>query len=377
MPKASQKEINHRPVHICFFLGSVSGQGGTERVTTLIANGLAERGYQVSLLSLWSGHEPAFPVDDRIQLAEIFDQSHKFRWKYTTIVRRLRRFLKENQIDVLISADVILVFYAIPACARTEVRHIAWEHFNFLADLKKRHRKLARRLAARFADAVVLLTRQDLHLWKPHVHRQAKLIAIPNPVTFPLISVEERSWDHKLAIAVGRLTYQKGFDRLIRGWQDIAAAAPDWQLHLIGAGEDQAALEQQIRDAGLEQVVKIIPFDQHIDAYYRKASIFCLPSRFEGLPMVLLEAQAFALPSVCFDCYTGPADVIEEGKNGFLVEEGDLPGFARRLLALIEDETRRKQMGLAALAMAGRFEKTTVIDQWDALLYRTNGLTSS
>jgi glycosyltransferase involved in cell wall biosynthesis len=374
MPQVSREEINHRPVNVCFFLGSVSGQGGTERVTTLIANGLSERGYKVSLLSLWNGHQPAFAVDHRVRLAEIFDKPRKFRWKYTTIVRRLRRFMQENRIDVLISADVILVFYAIPACARTPVRHIAWEHFNFLADLKKGPRKLSRRLAARYADAVVLLTRQDLRLWKPHVSRRAKLMAIPNPVTFPRIGAEERSWDHKLVIAVGRLTYQKGFDLLIRGWQQIAEAAPDWQLYLIGGGEDQPMLETQIRDGRLDEVIKIIPFDEHIDRYYRKASIFCLPSRFEGLPMVLLEAQAFALPSVCFNCYTGPADVIEDGKNGFLVEEGNVPALAEKLLALIRDETRRKQMGLAARSMAGRFERNTVIDQWDALLSGMNDL---
>lgn len=353
---------------IVFFVGSIGERGGTERVATLIANGLSRRGYEISIISLWGGLSSGYPLEPEISLHELFRKSRKFKWKYFEIVRGLRKYLKERKADVLISTDTILALYSVPACAGRKVTKIAWEHFNFYADLQMKARKFARYFAARMVDAIVVLTREDLATWKKKVSGRARIISIVNPITFPPIQAEDRSWDNRLAIAVGRLTYQKGFDLLIKCWKKVADVSPDWKLQIIGEGEDEQALTRQIASEGLSEIVSILPFNQHIGEYYKKASIFCLSSRFEGLPMVLLEAQAFALPSVCFNCYTGPSEVVIPQENGFILSPDDLAGFSDRILALAGDSALRERMGRNALKKADLYHENHVLDQWEALL---------
>jgi len=353
---------------VVFFVGSVGERGGTERVATLIANGLSRRGYEVSIISLWGGLSSGYTLDPAISLYELFSENRKFKWKYFEIVSALRKYLKRTNADVLISTDTILALYSVPASLGRKVMKIVWEHFNFYADLDIKARKIARYVAARMADAIVVLTREDLATWQKKVSGPARIVSIVNPITFLPIKPEERTWSNPLAIAVGRLTYQKGFDLLITSWKKVASVAPDWRLCIIGEGEDGPALERQIQSEGLTASVSILPFSPHIAGYYQQASIFCLSSRFEGLPMVLLEAQAFGLPSVCFDCYTGPSEVVIPRKNGLIQPAGDLQGFSDRIIELMRDPALRERMGRNALREADNYHEDRVLDQWEALL---------
>jgi len=357
-----------RAQRIVFFVGSIGERGGTERVATLIANGLSRRGYEVSIVSLWGGLTSAYALEPEISLHELFPKNRKFKWKYFEVVRGLRKYVKKRHADVVVSTDTLLILYSVPACVGRKVMKIAWEHFNFYADLDMKARKFARRLAGRMMDAIVVLTKEDLATWEKKVSGSARLTCIVNPITFPPIQLKERNWDNPVAIAVGRLTYQKGFDLLIRCWKQVAAVSPAWKLCIIGEGEDEPMLKTQIKSEGLEGVVSILPFNPHIAEYYLNASIFCLSSRFEGLPMVLLEAQAFALPSVCFNCYTGPTEVVTQEENGFILSPDDLPGFSDRIVELAGDPALRKRMGMAALKRAELYQQNHVLDRWEALL---------
>jgi len=353
---------------ICFFVGSIGEKGGTERVATLIANGLNRRGYDVSILSLWGGLTSSYALDPDVSLHELFSENRKFKWKYLEIVRELRKYLKDNKINILVSTDTILTLYSVPACVRRKVLQIAWEHFNFYASLDLKARKFSRYFAARMVNTVVVLTEEDLKTWNRKVSGKARIVAISNPITFPPIDPQGRNWDSKLAIAAGRLTYQKGFDLLVRSWEKVAQLAPDWKLYIVGSGEDESALRGQIQSLGLDNVVSIIPFSEHIAEYFLQASVFCLSSRFEGLPMVLLEAQAFGLPSVCFNCYTGPAEVVIPDENGYIVPENDFAGFSDRIIALAQDTALRERLGRNALKRAERYQEASILDQWETLL---------
>lgn len=360
--------IGNGTKRICFFMDSISGKGGTERVASLIASGMVERGHQVLILSLYNGLIPEFALHEKIRLMELFPQKRQFKWKYFGITSRMREVLRDNGIEVLIATDIILTLYTLRASRRTGIVNIGWEHFNFLTNLNLKGRRLARYLSARMADAIVVLTNQDLALWKEHVRGRARILAIPNPVTFAPIKVNAGRWESKFAVAVGRFNHQKGFDLLISLWKEVAEKIPDWRLMIVGEGEDREALETQIARDGLTDYITLVPFSSRIEVYLNRASIFCLSSRFEGLPMVLLEAQAFALPSVCFDCYTGPAEVIINGVNGFLVNDNDLAGFAARIMQLANDERLRETMGLHALSRASDFQPQNILSRWEMLL---------
>ncbi|WRV84187.1 glycosyltransferase [Acinetobacter baumannii] len=141
--------------------------------------------------------------------------------------------------------------------------------------------------------------------------------------------------ENKIILAAGRLTYQKGFDLLLKIWGNIYRDYPDWRLLIVGEGEDRADLENFIQDNEIKNV-QLPGRTQDIDSYYRQASIFCLSSRFEGLGMVLLEAQAYGLPIVSFDCDVGPSEIISDSLNGFLVKNNDTKAFEVKLRKLID-----------------------------------------
>ena len=173
------------------------------------------------------------------------------------------------------------------------------------------------RAVERQADVVVSLTKGDAYQWR----KARRVEVIPNFTMMPV--AEDDMPREKRVIAVGRLEWQKGFDRLIDLWAVVGKHYPDWRLDIFGSGTLQNALQQQIMSLGLENQVSINSFTEHIREEYLRSSLFVLTSRFEGFSLVLLEAAQSGLPSVAFDCPFGPSDLIEDGQTGFLVPDGD------------------------------------------------------
>lgn len=209
-------------------------------------------------------------------------------------------------------------------------------------------------------DRFVCLTEEDLGYWG----RPANGVCIPNFVdVFPstLSSLEE-----KRVLAIGRFCYQKAFDRLILAWKQVkeSPVANGWSLNLVGGGEDMEKLRDLVDALGLSASVMILGPRKDVDKLYLGASAYALSSRYEGLPMVLLEAQSYGLPIVSFDCKCGPRDVVTDGEDGFLVPEGDVFALAGKLLALIEDPVLRKKMGRRAREQARRWNKETIMQRW-------------
>jgi glycosyltransferase involved in cell wall biosynthesis len=151
---------------------------------------------------------------------------------------------------------------------------------------------------------------------------------------------------------------------LIVAWSKVCQQIDGWKLHLVGDGELREALLQQIEDLNLSDSVILGKAETDMLSVYQSASVLAMSSRYEGLPMVLLEAQAAGLPIVSFACKCGPKDVVEEGGDGFLVEEGDVDALADRLVLLMKDEALRKQMGAVAYARSERYLEERIMKQW-------------
>ena len=141
----------------------------------------------------------------------------------------------------------------------------------------------------------------------------------------------------------------------------------DWMLYLIGEGELRETLQEQISQLGLQDNVVLGKVETRVQPIYQQASIMVLSSHYEGLPMVLLEAQAAGLPIVSFDCKCGPKDVITDGVDGFLIKEGDVEAMANRILQLMDDDVLRKNMGLAAFTHSERYAESTIMQHWVSL----------
>lgn len=350
---------------ICFLIGNLNNSGGTERVTTLIANALAQKDFQVSILSLTDGKQPFFELAPSIKTYSLYTKKISFKKNFFGAVWRIRKFVTQHQIDTLVVVDSISCIFTVPALFGLNIKHICWEHFNFNVNLGVKYRDIGRKWAAKYCDYVVTLTKRDKELWEQGIKNiKAKIIPIANPSPF---EVQENmpSLDYKTILCVGRLTYQKGFDLLITAWARVAQQVPDWKIVIVGSGEDELMLKQMAKDFAVEDSIVFAGQQKNMDRFYRQASFFCMSSRFEGLPMVLLEAQSYGLPIVAFDCDTGPADLIENKKNGILVEPLDTTELADGIIELMNlNELSYMNYAKTAKEVSMNFYGKKLVGKW-------------
>jgi glycosyltransferase involved in cell wall biosynthesis len=350
---------------VCFFISSVELAGGTERVCSEIANGLAKLGWHVSVLSMY-GNVPFFHLRPEIQVHCVFKEKQSSNFVPITVFK-IRKLLTVIDPEILISVDSAIFVYAFFSSWWLRIKHLVWEHFNFSVSLGARIRIIARQLAARYSTAIVTLTAGDQEEWRTELNCRSKLTTIPNPS--PSSPSTERIVARKpVVLAVGRLTYQKGFDLLLEAWKWVTSLTEtDWQLRIVGSGEDERLLKEKIDSLGVATSVQLVPRTPDIKAHYMEASIFCLSSRFEGFPMVLLEAQAFGLPLVSYNCKTGPAEIINDG-NGILVKDGNPQLMADALIKLINNKELRNEMGRKSFNNSLKYDINVIVKLWTALL---------
>ena len=136
---------------------------------------------------------------------------------------------------------------------------------------------------------------------------------------------------------------------------------------------NRVRVEQLIDQYNIGSHITLCPPTKDMDTVYRGASIVAMSSRYEGLPMILLEAQAYGLPIVSHACKCGPADVVTDGVDGFLVPEGDIEALASKLTTVIEDDALRQQMGQAARIASERYAEDVVMKKWIDLFERVKG----
>jgi glycosyltransferase involved in cell wall biosynthesis len=250
---------------------------------------------------------------------------------------------------------------------------IAQEHLNYqtrpTALLDDVHRN------ADGLDAVVVLTerdRADFHrpVQTRHGARAPVVEAIPNavPASDWLAPDQLASQPREpVIVAAGRLMRQKGFDQLIDAFEPLAASCPQWRVEIYGDGSERDRLLRMIGARGLGGRVTLMGFSNRLHERLATASVFALSSRFEGLPMVGIEALAAGLPIVAFDCPRGPRELVDDGDNGLLVPDGDIAAFTTALAKVMADDELRRDMGLAARRSAQAYDLALVGARWERL----------
>lgn len=352
---------------IVFLGGNFDLSGGTERVATIIANELAEAGHEVVVASVYGGEKPFFSLHQRIETKSLFRQVGRTLFRAPLLIYRLRKLLKAEQADALIVVESMLALFTIPATAGLDLKHICWEHFNFNNDLGRKGRRIARQLAAKYCDVIVTLTEKDKQYWKNGTTGSARIVSIPNPSPFPVQDVLPVSDKEKVVLTVGRLVPIKGYDLLLSAWALVVPDAPGWKLRIVGDGPEMQRLCAKARELGVEQSVEFAGATRNVEEHYRKAAIFCMSSRFEGFPMVLLEALSFGLPVVSFDCETGPAEVLE-GTGGRLAEASDVEDLAKNLLHFIKNPDALSEVQALSMCKAAGYQPGEVMNLWQDVL---------
>ena len=385
---------------ICFFSGDITRNGGTERVAVMIANGLSNRGFSVCFLSLVEQKEnPFFDISEAVPRYVLKEDGN---WVlpgpgYLPMVPKLRKFLKQQEIKVLIDIDIVLDVLSLPAAAGRETKVISWEHFNVPYEREFLYRRAILHLTTRFSDYIVTLTRQDQENYEKLLHRKGRITFIYNPIEPKKFSetkkekafqgkerrrieaIEQNTADQERAeqkekalITVGRLIERKGIDMLAKIAPRLLKKHKDWKWYVLGDGELRGLLEETVAKYGLEKQLILTGNVTNVEAYLKKSSIYVMTSRIEGLPMCLLEAAGCDLPCVSFDIPTGPAEIIEQGKNGFLISAFDVEKMEKTLDRLMEEDAALNELTEAAAGyrktLEAKFSKEAILDQWEELL---------
>ena len=354
---------------ICFFSGDITNSGGTERVATIIANNLLKyKVFEVYILSLVEKKDtPFFVLDNQIVHEALYDSPIRGITHIFGIVNRTKKYIRKNNIDVLIDIDGILDMYSIPVKFLTGVKVISWEHFNYFQNPVVPYRKITRKMAARWADLIVVLTNEDKGYYQENLKLKCPVYSIGNPIIYDVNPTEYNS-NNKLLLSVGRLTYQKGFDMLVDVAKKVLPKYPDWKWVILGEGEDRDLLESKIKEYQLEDRLVLKGNVSNVSEYYQQAGIFVMTSRFEGLPMTLLETKPYKIPIVSFACKTGPADLIVDSVNGYLIEENNIDSMSEKLVGLMGDRELRIIMSAHANDGMEKFELDYIMKQWVTIL---------
>lgn len=373
-------------IKIAYCIPSLYYPSGMERVLTLKANYFAEHfGYEIHIiLTDGKNKEPYYELHPSITIHQLdinYDEMYgrpllkriSGYWRKQHLYKqRLNECLCKIRPDITISL------------LRREINFISEMqddsiklgeiHFNksnyrefsdnrlpcFLQRMVKQHwmRQLIRQL--RKMKYFIVLSHEDAAEWT----ELNNVTVIYNPLSF--FPEQQSDGMQKQVIAVGRYVPQKGFDRLISAWSIVSKRHPDWTLSIYGDGMRQQ-LQQQIDELGISSTCQLRHSVQNIVEKYCESSIFVLSSRYEGFGMVIIEAMACGIPPVSFTCPCGPRDIIDDGKDGILVENGNVEELAKKISFLIKNEEIRKEMGRMARINVDRFKIEHIALQWKTL----------
>lgn len=355
------------PMHLLLVISSLGG-GGAERVMSRLADGWAASGVRVTLATFESASRDFYRVHETVARLSFVDETKNQKSRLPGSIRRtrwLRGVMQQSHPDAVISftdrTNVLTLLAAqglkLPVIVSERVDPTMYDPgFVWLA---------GRRLAYPQATAIVVQT-HGIQQWARSHFPRTRSVVIPNPA--PESVPAGVPVPPPQVIAAGRLTSQKGFDLLIDAFSNVSSRWPDWNLRILGEGEDRSKLESRIAQLGLKGRVELA--GQCSDAIEQIAgsSIFVLSSRFEGFPNVLVEAMSTGRAVIATDCRSGPADLVEHGVNGLLVPPEDVRALETSLDRLIANPEERHRMGASARGIHERLSSENILQQWNALL---------
>lgn len=362
---------------------------GTERILIEKANCLAELyNYDVTILTYQQGnHVFPYPISDRVKHVDLevnFDFLYKYNvlkrfWKWHHLDKilhnRFNNFVQKINPDIIISTTGFTrVTSLVAKCPIRTIRiaeshvdlryqkvHSTFGNTNILRKLRVCYDIWGIRNNIRQYDLLIALNKADANDWSRYVNtRVITNVVHLNP--FDKIA----SLHSKHVIFVGRYVPQKGLLDLLKIWNLVNKKHPDWHLDLFGEGEQKDMLVAE--SECLHANIHIHHPDSQIFNRYLESSIFVLTSYYEPFGLVMPEAMSCGLPVVAFNCPYGPAEIITDGIDGYLVNNRNIQQFADRVCQLIESEVLRKKMGQAAISSSKRYKSEFIMPQWKSLL---------
>tara|TARA_B100001287_G_scaffold62031_1_gene50131 strand:+ start:35662 stop:36777 length:1116 start_codon:yes stop_codon:yes gene_type:complete len=359
---------------------SAMNLGGAQRVVSILCNHWINNGHKVTLISTFTGRKQNhYIVSDRVRLLSLKNSSSFANSKILKLplkVMQLRRLIKRENPDLVISfltrinlaTTISTIGLKIPLIISERI----WTPF---ATLNPNLFWLYRLIFKKVKKAVVQTEKSMI--WLKFYFPDLDAEVIPNPVLYPIplqqgMMLKPKTFissKRKLILACGRLHKSKQFDLLIKSFAQVQKDFVDWDLAILGEGEEKKRLERLIHDMDCKSRVFLPGAMGNMSEWYGRADVFVLSSIVEGFPNVLLEAMSYGLPCLSFDCDTGPGEIIQDGLNGVLIDpEEKILGLSKALKKVLGDQLFRKQIAKNALQVRSKYSVNKIMERWDKIL---------
>ena len=352
----------------------INGTDGGLKVATNISNELSEV-YEVHLISVISTEEIFFPLSSVVRYKNLSSQKISMSKNFVKAVKLLRTYIKKNNIEVLFGIGMTMNIVGITSTIGLKTKFISCDHTNSIVDIDTTMKKLQRYVGAKLSDKIITLTTADRNNYiKKYKINPKRVDYIYNWIN--AIDAEKKyTLDSKKLITVGRFHKQKGYDYLSKVAIKILSIYPEWQWDIYGSGDEQIK-QDLITELDKGGVLSQVHFKGNVkgtDNIYPDHAIYVMTSRYEGLPLVLLEAKQYGLPIVSFNCPTGPAEIVLDGENGYLIENFDINQMSQKIIELIENNELRLGFSQNAMLDTDKFNKKNITKQWIELIEKMTG----
>lgn len=343
-------------MRINFIINSLKNRSGSERVACILANQLVEElKYEVTIINRDADYtEVAYALNPQIRVKKITGSQYHF-------YKGLVSFIAQEKPDTVIvhnMGKLSLLCALIPKIKKL----VTLEHVSFIS--RPKIVQIVSKIFYKRIDQVVTLTNRDKDYFNEF---HGNVVVIPNFSPFPVANMVNRT--QKQIVAIGRLTDQKNYIHLLKAWRKIFDQLPEWQLSIFGEGEHEALLNEYIQSNAIGNV-HLKGATSDIKSVYEASSFFVMSSKYEGLPMVLIEAQSFGLPIISYDCPNGPSDIIDDQHNGFLVENQNVDLLADKILELANSPDKLQKFSQNSLVNAQNYQPEKILNLWVAQIFK-------
>ncbi len=348
---------------------SIDRTDGGLKVATSLANELSTM-YEVHLLSMISTESNFFSLKQSVRYQNLSPKKISMSKNFLDAVKLLRNYLKEQNIDIVFGIGMSMNSVGVASTLGLKTKFVSCDHTNSIVDNDTKVKKVQRFVGAKFADKIITLTQEDRRNYiRKYGIAEDKIAYIYNWKEDVLSNVTYNSESTKL-VTVGRFDIQKGYDYLVQVAKKVLNEKSDWTWDIYGSGNkgEVNKIRDLIIENDLQDKLFIKGLEKNQALIYGDKAIYVMTSRYEGLPLVLLEAQQYNLPIVSFRCPTGPNEIVEDGVNGYLVECYDMDKLSEKLLELMEDEVLRQSFSEHAKDNMDKFDKDKILKQWIELI---------